>query len=234
MHSDLSEKFSVKSKGGALYYISLIDEKTRYAWVRFLKKKSDASEALESMVHEAQRQTGRKLKTMRTDRGGEYVAVDSFFDKEGIIHEQTPAYSHESNGMAERFNRTVITMARGMIHRSKLPLSFWGEAINTAVYIKNRLPHAGVQGKTPYESLYGEKPSIKHLQPFRRKCYVYIYKEQRPAGSKLLPRAQEDHFVGYKDTITKIYRVYLTSDKRVIETNQVRFLLFIQSIDNHQ
>ena len=70
----------------------------------------------------------------------------------------------------------------------------------TAVYIKNRLPHSALPTQqTPYEALKGEKPSIKHLQPFGRKCYVHIPEEARPSGSKLLPRAIEGRFLGYDE-----------------------------------
>jgi hypothetical protein len=75
------------------------------------------------MIREAKRQTGRKLKVIRTDNGGEYVAIDVFLDHEGVVHERSPAYSHESNGMAERLNRTLGTMVRGMLASSGLPLS---------------------------------------------------------------------------------------------------------------
>ena len=223
-HSDLSGKFSVPSMGKSRYYITLIDEYTRYSWVRFLKRKSEAGAAMKSMVQQAERQTGRKLKSLRSDNGGEYIAMDPFLKDEGIDHEYSPAYSHESNGMAERFNRTIITMARSMLNSSGMNLSFWSEAIDTAVYTKNRLPHQAFENKkTPYEVLHAEKPSIKHLQPFGRECYVHIAKEQRPAGTKLLPRAYEGKFVGYKEATDKIYRIYIPSKRRIIETRQVTF-----------
>ena len=81
------------------------------------------------------------------------------------------------------------------------------EAAATAVYIKKRSPHSALP-QTPYEALKGEKPSIKHLQPFSRKCYVHIPEEARPSGSKLLPRAIEGRFLGYEKS-DKIYRIPL-------------------------
>jgi hypothetical protein len=90
---------------------------------------------------------------------------------------------------------TIVTMVRGMIN--ELPLALWSEAINTAVCIKNRIPHKAVKESTPYEVIHGNKPSIRHLQPFGRKCFVHIPEEKRPSGSKLLPRAVEGKFIGY-------------------------------------
>ena len=82
----------------------------------------------------------------------------------------------------------------------------WAEAAATAVYIRNRLPHSRLPDQTtPYEALHGKKPSIKHLQPFGRRCFMHIPEETRPPGSKLLARSMEGRFVGYtksnKETI---------------------------------
>ena len=115
------------------------------------------------MIRQAERETGCKLKCLKSDNGGEYIAADPFLDTEGIKHEYSPAYSHESNGLAERFNRTLITMVRGMLNSSGLPLTFWSEAASTAVYTKNHLPHQALNKTTPYEAINARKPSIKHL-----------------------------------------------------------------------
>ena len=96
---------SVLLKGRHRYYITLIDEYSCYAWVRFLSRRTtQAAAAMKSMIREAERQTGHKLKSLRSDNGGEYIAMDDFLDKKGIRHEYSPAYSHESNRLAERFN----------------------------------------------------------------------------------------------------------------------------------
>ena len=91
------------------------------------------------MISEAERQTERKLKAIRTDNAKEYLAIDDFL--EGTIHEWIPPYSHESNKLPERFNRTIYTMTRLMLAGTKLPRFLWAEALNTAIYVKNRLPH---------------------------------------------------------------------------------------------
>src|SRR5215213_4738375 len=141
MYSDLSEKQIVKTKGDAQYYVTLIDEKTRYVWIRLLKLKFDTSKALESMIRKAERQTERKLKVLRTDNAREYVAIDVFLDHEEAVHERSLAYSHESNELSERLNRTLEIMIRSMLTSSNLSLSMWSETVHTAIYVKNRLSH---------------------------------------------------------------------------------------------
>ena len=168
---------------------------------------------------------GKIIQRFRADRGGEYIdaEVKDFFAQEGIIQEPTPSYSHESNGVAERFNRTIITMARAML--AGLTLALWSEAISTVVYLKNRLPHKAITKGTPYEALHNEKPSISHLQPFGRKCFVHIPEERRPPGTKLLPRAVEGKFIGYTRS-TRIFRIYIPKEHRITETRQVKFSRF--------
>jgi hypothetical protein len=83
---------------------------------------------------------------------------------------------------------------------------------------------------TPYEKLHDEKPFIKHLQSFERKCYVHVLSEQRKTGSKLLLRAKEDRLVEYASSTDKIYRVYILSEQRIVESRQNRFA----SLDNQQ
>ena len=122
MYSNLSEKFSVKTPGGCQYYITLIDEKTRYIWIRFLKLKFEAFAVLESMIREVEKQTDRKLKAIRTNNAGKYITIDRTLDKKGIVHERSFSYFHESNGLSERLNRTIVTMTRGMLASFKLPL----------------------------------------------------------------------------------------------------------------
>jgi hypothetical protein len=233
LYFDLSEKQLVKTKSEAQYYVTLIDEKTRYVWIRLLKLKFDTSQALELMIREAERQTERKLKVIRTDNGEEYVAINVFFDHEDIVHERSPAYSHESNEMAERLNRTLGIMVRGMLASSGLSLSMWGEAVHTAVYVKNRLSHRAIK-MTSYEELHDEKLFIKHLQSFGRKCYVHVLSEQRKVGSKLLLRAKKGQIVEYASSIDKIYRIYISSENRIVESRQIRFASFKECQFEHQ
>jgi hypothetical protein len=75
------------------------------------------------------------------------------------------AHVHETNGVTERFNQTLIASVRVLLFDSGLPLSMWAEAITYAVFTKNRMPHASLSGKCPLEVITGEKPDLGHLQP---------------------------------------------------------------------
>src|SRR5690606_10960138 len=140
----------------------------------------------------------------------------------GIILEDTPSYSPETLGVAERFNRTVMEMVRALLNASGLGKEFWAEAAATSTYLKKGLPHSALKDQTPYEALTGNKPSIQHLQPFGCECYIHIPKEKRKPGSKLSPRAHKGIFLGYTDT-TRHYRIFKTEERCTMTTGDVFF-----------
>ena len=88
----------------------------------------------------------KKVKTMRSDNGGEYV--DATFEKwlkeHGILHQKNPARSPQSYGVSERMNRTIQDRARSMLVGAGLGGGFWVEAVVAACYIRNRCPVAGL------------------------------------------------------------------------------------------
>ena len=101
--------------------------------------------------------TGRKLKTLRTDNGGEYVSADfeKSLKKEGVRHELTVPKTPERNGVAERMNRTLVEAVRSMLADVRLSQRFRAEAMSTAVYLRNRSRTTALEGKTPFEAWTG-------------------------------------------------------------------------------
>jgi hypothetical protein len=104
---------------------------------------------------------------------------------------------HETNGLAERFNRTLVNMARVILFESKLPERLWAEAMNYSVYTKNRLPHSAIRFKTPFEKWFEKLPHVSHLWNFGKEAYIHIPEDSRPPGSKFNARAVKSSLVGY-------------------------------------
>ena len=117
-------------------------------------------------------------------------------------------------------NRTLIEAARTMLADSLLPTPFWTEVVNTACYIFNRVRVTKPQNKTPYELLFGEKPTISYIRPFG--CHVTILDTLSALG-KFDGKSDEGYLVGYSTT-SKAYRVYNLVTKRVVENLHVNFL----------
>ena len=81
----------------------------------------------------------------------------------GIVHQATVPYSPQQNGMAERMNRTLTERARSMLNFMQVEKKWWAEAMNTAVYVTNRVTCASWPNKTPYEVCFGYKPDLLHI-----------------------------------------------------------------------
>ncbi len=114
VHSDVVGPLEVESLGGSRYFVTFIDDYSRYTFVYSMKKKSDVLDKLKSYQRLVEKQTGYQLKKFRSDNGGEYVSCESqaYFNQQGRQHQLTVARTPEQNGVAERFNRTVIEKTR--------------------------------------------------------------------------------------------------------------------------
>nr|ASR75387.1 retrotransposon protein [Oryza barthii] len=123
LHSDLCEMNGVLTKGGKRYFMTLIDDATRFCYVYLLKTKDEALDYFKIYKAEVENQLDRKIKRLRSDRGGEFFSneFDLFCEEHGIIHERTPPYSPESNGIAERKNRTLTDLVNAMLDTAGLP-----------------------------------------------------------------------------------------------------------------
>lgn len=163
---------NAKSLSGAEYFLTFIDENTHYVWVYVLKRKGEVFQKFPEWKSVAEKSTGRQLKVLRTDNGGEYTSSEfqDFLKKEGIRHELTVPKTPEQNGVAERMNKTLMETVRSMLADAKLPQKFWAEALSTAVYLRNRSPTKSVKEMTPFEAWTGEKPKVDHLRIFGCIC----------------------------------------------------------------
>ncbi|GJR75333.1 retrovirus-related pol polyprotein from transposon TNT 1-94 [Tanacetum coccineum] len=163
IHTDISDFKSLPIKGGNKYFITFIDDCTKYCYVYLLKSKDETIDKFVLYKTEVENQLGRKIKVVRSDRGGEYVSpFAELCAKHGIRHEFTAPYSPQQNGIAERKNSTLKEMVNAMLISSGLSQDTWGEAILTATYLLNKIHHKKKE-ETPYELWMGRKPSYQYL-----------------------------------------------------------------------
>jgi transposase InsO family protein len=142
VHSDLCEMNGILTKGGKRYFLTFIDDFTRFCYVYLLKTKDEAFNYFKTCKAEGENQLERKIKRLRSDRGGEYFSnvFVEFCVEHGIIHERTPPFSPQSNGIAKRKNRTLTDLVNAMLSTAGLSKVWWGEAILTACHVLNRVP----------------------------------------------------------------------------------------------
>ena len=129
-----------------------------------MKWKSEAFEKFKEFKVEVGNQLGKRIKAIWSDHGGEYLLGDfkDYLTKNGIISQLTTPGTPLQNGVAERRNRTLLDMVKSTMSYSTLPISFWGYALNTAMYLLNLVPSKFVP-KTPVELWNSRKPSMRHL-----------------------------------------------------------------------
>jgi hypothetical protein len=195
IHSDLCEMDRILTKGGKQYFITFIDDSTRFCYVYLLKSKDKALHYFKTYIAEVENQLERKIKWLRSSRGGEYFSGDfsDFCVKHGIIHERTLPYSPQFNGVAERKNCTLTDLVNTMLETSGLSKKWWGEAILTACHVLNKVPTKNKE-ITPFEECEKMKLNISYL------CtWGCLDKVNLPINKKhkLGPKTVDCVFLGY-------------------------------------
>ncbi|GBP34018.1 Retrovirus-related Pol polyprotein from transposon TNT 1-94 [Eumeta japonica] len=218
MHTDVCGPFKTVSLGGSRYFILFIDDYSRYTYIYFLKNKNEAFECFQKYKAKVKNKLNRKIKILRSDNGKEFVnkEFDNYLNKAGIVHQKSNPYTPEQNGLAERFNRTVVEKARCLLFDAEMDENFWAEAANTAVYLQNRIVSANLNG-TPFEMWNGVKPDISHLKVFGSVMMMHIPKEKRLKWNK---KAVKEILVGFPEDV-KGYRVYNPSTKDITTSRDV-------------
>ena len=221
VHSDVCGKMNVPSLGGAEYFLTFIDDNTRYVWTYVLQRKDQVFEKFLEWKCYVENLLDSKLKILRTDNGGEYCSdkFNKYLISEGVRHEKTVPKTPEQNGVSERMNRTLVEMIRSMLSNAELPHSFWAEALNTATYLRNRSPSTANNGMTAFESLTGLKPNVDNLRIFGCLAYIHIPKDER---RKLDSKASKCVFLGYSNE-SKAYRLFDVVKKKIIISRDVIF-----------
>lgn len=230
IHTDICGPFHIANRNGQRYFISFIDDYSRYGYLYLIHEKSESLDVFKSYKLEVENQLGKKIKSVRSDRGGEYYGrydgsgeqrpgpFALFLQESGIVPQYTMPGSPSMNGVSERRNRTLLDMVRSMISCSSLPEFLWGEALKTAAYLLNRIPTKAV-AKTPFELWTGRKPSLKHLHVWGCPAEAKPY---RPNESKLDAKTVSCYFVGYSER-SRGYKFYNPTTRTIFETNIATF-----------
>ncbi|GJT99795.1 retrovirus-related pol polyprotein from transposon TNT 1-94 [Tanacetum coccineum] len=140
LHMDLCGPMRVASINGKKYILVIVDDYSRYTWTLFYDYKDETPEVIKDFLTMIQRNLQAQVISVRTDRGSEFLnkTLHAYFKEEGIEHQTSTPRTPKQNGVVKRRNRTLVEAARTMLSASKLPLSFWAEAVATACYTQNR------------------------------------------------------------------------------------------------
>ncbi|GJY41929.1 retrotransposon protein, putative, ty1-copia subclass [Tanacetum coccineum] len=201
IHTDVCGPFRIVSRQRASYFITFIDDFSRYGYVYLLKHKHEVFETFKVFQKEVENQLGKTIKSLRSDRGGEYMSQECLdhLKEHGIIAHRTPPYMLQHNGVSEGRNRTLLDMVHSMMSQTTLPKSFWDYSLKTAARILNMVPTKKVE-KTPYEVWHGQAPKLSYLKVWG--CETLIKRDTLTKPDKLEPRSIKCIFVEYpKETM---------------------------------
>jgi transposase InsO family protein len=196
IHSDVWGPSPIISTSRFRYFITFIDDCTRFTWVYLLRKKSDVFQVFKYFVAMIENQFQKTIKVLRSDSGGEYTSNEfqTFLLEKGISHERSCPETPQQNGIAERKNRHILDIVRALLLEAVVPPTFWDEAVRTSVFLINRQISKRLQDQSPYFLLYNKPPSYDMLHTFGCICYVHLSSLER---TKLTPQSVECVFLGY-------------------------------------
>ncbi|KAF7496212.1 Retrovirus-related Pol polyprotein from transposon TNT 1-94 [Sarcoptes scabiei] len=168
------------------YFITFIDEKSRFCGIFTIRDRSEAFRCFKQFVDWAETQTGKRVKSLLTDNAKEYRSekFENFCLAKGIERIEIPPHTPQQNGIAERKNQSLLSMVRCMLSEKQLPMTFWSYAVREANRILNRIPSKATNMLMPYEIFYNRKPNVDNIRVFGSLVYKHI-----PSSNKLQPRA---------------------------------------------
>ncbi|GJS46777.1 retrovirus-related pol polyprotein from transposon TNT 1-94 [Tanacetum coccineum] len=221
LHMDLCGLMRVASINGKRYILVIVDDYSRFTWVRFLKTKDEAPAAIIKCIKNIQVRLKATVQNVQTDNGTEFVnqTLREWYENVGITHQTSVARTPQQNGVVERRNRTLVEAARTMLIFSKAPLFLWAEAINTACYTQNRSLIRLRYNKTSYELMQDKKPDLSFFHVFGSLCYPTNDHEDL---GKFDAKADIGIFVGYAPA-KKAFRIYNRRTRIITETIHVTF-----------
>jgi hypothetical protein len=224
---DLWGPSRIRSVGGKLYLMIIVDAGSSYKYGAFLTDKSDPTVlgAFEIFRNQAETLTGRKLRRLRSDGAFNSGAWVEFYQRHGITHESSAPYSSAQNGLAERAIRTTIDDVRTLLRDSDLSHSYWAEAAAYSIDTRNLIPSRRHPGRIPAELFTGKRQSVAHIRVFGSKCWSKIptvHGVQVTGGSKLDSRGAECRLLGYASG-TGNYKVQDIATRRIYVSRDIIF-----------
>nr|GEZ95580.1 retrovirus-related Pol polyprotein from transposon TNT 1-94 [Tanacetum cinerariifolium] len=173
LHMDFCGPMRTESINKKRYVLVIVDDYTRFGWVRFLCIKDETPAVFKKFLKNSQLALKATVRTVRTDNGTEFVnkTLTDLFESVGITHQTSVPRSPLQNDVVKRQNRTLMEVARTMLIFAKAPLFLWAEAVASAYYTLNRSLIHTLYGKTYYELLKGKKPDLKYFKVFGSLCY---------------------------------------------------------------
>ncbi|TID31301.1 hypothetical protein CANINC_000106, partial [Pichia inconspicua] len=225
LHVDICGIIPIPGVSGERYFLTIVDDFTRWCSIIPLATKAQTATALKEFVTQVETHfssSGFKVAAVRSDNGKEFCNnnISDYFKNKGIVHQLTVPHNSSQNGVAERKHRTIQEKARTLLHESGLSYKFWSEAVKTAEFLVNRYPTPVLNGTSPFSLWHKRAPDYSIMHTFGCHCMVLVPPEKR--SNIFSPVSIAAIFVGYSPT-HKAYRVFVPQFDDIFISNNVRF-----------
>ncbi|GJR97067.1 retrovirus-related pol polyprotein from transposon TNT 1-94 [Tanacetum coccineum] len=213
LHMDLCGPMRVQSIKGKKYILVIVDDYSRFTWVKFLRSKDETPEFVINFLKQIQLGLNKTVRFIRTDNGTEFVnqVMSEYYEGVGIFHQKSVPRTPQQNGVVERRNRTLVEAARTMMIFSKAPMFLWAEAVATACYTQNRSLIHTRHNKTPYELVHEKKPDLTFFRVFGALCYPTNDSED------LKIQAISRHFGNFVGYESKVERAIESTTRELVD-----------------
>ena len=205
------------------YILVIVDVYSHMVFASLLKSKEEVATEIIRIVKREQTQKEKKVKRTHSDGGKEIVnrTLKLFLEENGTVHTSTVPYTPQHN-MCERMNRTILEMARALMHHCRAHASLWGYAVMMTVYLLQRTSTTTIPGRrTPLQVYSNVTHNINNLHVFG--CDVFYHKHKVYREHKFDATASVAMFIGYDDNNDKYYHVLDVEEGKVKTTTDVTF-----------
>ncbi|GJX72044.1 retrovirus-related pol polyprotein from transposon TNT 1-94 [Tanacetum coccineum] len=221
LHMDLCGPMQVQTINGKKYILVIVDDYSRFTWVKFLRSKDETPEFVIKFLKQIKAGLNKTVKYTCTDNGTKFFnqVLTEYYESVGIFHQKSVPRTPQQNNIVERRNRTLVEAARTMLIFSRALMFLWAEAVATACYTQNQFLIHTRHNKTQYELVHEKKPDLTFLPVFGALCYPINDNEDL---GKLQPTTDIGIFVGYAPS-RKGYIIYNKRTQRIMETIHAQF-----------
>jgi len=217
LHFDIWGPLSIKSIHGHSYFLTVVDDYSRFVWIILLKSKSEVQIQVQNFIIFAENQFECKVKIVRSDNGPEFD-LQQFYSLKGILHKKPCVETPQQNGRVERKHQHILNVGRALLFQSKLPKFFWSYALVHATYIINRISSSILKDKSPHQLLFNQNPDFDSFKVFGSLCFASTLCSHR---TKLASRARKSVFLGYKTGVKGLILFDLHTRQIFISRNVV-------------
>lgn len=195
VHCDIWGPFTPKTVNGQKYFLTIVDDFSRFVWTYLLVHKNDVSSVLSQFFQQVTTQFGKNIKILRCYNGSEFN-LSTLFHKFGTVIHHSYVERPQQNARVEKKHQHLLNVARSLFFQSHIPLGYWGDCVLTASYLINHTLSSIFQHShlTPFHILFNKPPKYSHLRSFGCLCFASTLTRNR---NNFSPRAIKCVFLGY-------------------------------------